>query len=163
MPEQKLKRRVNMVPRTALVLIVVVALGVALFRMAHSTHGREIDDAAALWAVATTFNSNYEHNDVGPVYDRWDSSSQALISKAHYVRRHQICPTTPGKATTRDVSRGANGYWAVVYEISGVPRTDYWRYVHGEWRFNLARSNPDAVRLYRESFATYVRDVGCRP
>jgi len=143
--------------------MVVVVFGVALFRLAYSRNGGDAASAVALWSVATTFNSNYQHNDVGPVYDRWDSSSQALISKSNYVRRHTICPTTPGKATTREVTRSTNGYWAVVYAISGVTRTDYWRFINGEWRFNLARSNPDAVRLYRESFATYARDVGCRP
>ncbi|HUY43455.1 MAG TPA: hypothetical protein VMU98_06800, partial [Acidimicrobiales bacterium] len=106
---------------------------------------------------------NYQHNDVGPVYDRWDPSSQELISKSNYVRRHKICPTTPGRATIRSVSRSTNGFWAVVYTISGVARTDYWRFINGAWRFNLARSNPDAVRLYREPFDAYARDVGCRP
>ena len=163
MPEQKRKRRVNLVPRAALLLMVVVAVAVALFRVTSSGHGGDAENAAALWVVATTFNSNYQHNDVGPVYDRWDPSSQELISKSNYVRRHKICPTTPGRATIRSVSRSTNGFWAVVYTISGVARTDYWRFINGEWRFNLARSNPDAVRLYREPFAAYARDVGCRP
>ena len=143
--------------------MVVLALGAGLFRLTRSGHGGDADSGVALRAVATAFNNNYEHNDVGAVYDRWDSASQALISKSNYVRRHKICPTQPGKATTREVSQSANGYWTVVYAISGVAMTDYWHYVNGEWRFNLARSNPDAVRLYRESFASYAKDVGCTP
>ena len=57
--------------------------------------------------------------------------------------------------------RVSNGYWSVRYSISGTPLVDYWHYVDGEWRFDLWRSNPSAVRLYEMPFASYARAVGC--
>src|SRR6266516_551819 len=47
--------------------------------------------------IAQAFNTNYDHNNDGPVYDRWDARSQAIISRAEYIRRHAECATAPHK------------------------------------------------------------------
>ncbi len=49
------------------------------------------------------------------------------------------------------------------YSISGIQFTDYWRYENRRWLFDLLRSNPDAVKLYRLPFAQYEKAVGCAP
>src|ERR1700732_2428080 len=42
--------------------------------------------AAALVRTAQVFTDNYDHNNDGPAYDRWASRSQAVISRAEYIR-----------------------------------------------------------------------------
>ncbi len=118
---------------------------------------------AALVRVARAFNRDYQENRDGPVYDRWDRASRAIISRRAYVRRHRECPSAPGPAVVEGASPAAHGYWIVRYEIGGVALTDYWHYQDGRWVFNLARSNPSAVALYRLPFAAYARAVGCHP
>jgi hypothetical protein len=49
--------------------------------------------AAALLKIATAFNHDYDTGDYGPVYARWDARSQAIITRADYVRRHKDCPS----------------------------------------------------------------------
>jgi hypothetical protein len=56
----------------------------------------------------------------------------------------------------------AGRWWLVHYSISGAQLTDYWRYEHGRWVFDLIRSNPQAVRLYRLPAAQYLAAVGCK-
>ena len=115
----------------------------------------------ALFRIAVTFNRDYATNDAGAVYNRWDSNSRSVISRANYIQRHRECPTSPGPATVQRVNPGANGYWDVHYSISGVQFTDYWHYVNGRWLFNLVLSNPDAVKLYKLPFNSYASAVGC--
>ena len=43
----------------------------------------------------------------------------------------------------------------------GQQLTDYWLYVHHRWAFDLALSNPDAVKLYRMSPGRYAVALGC--
>lgn len=146
---------------------VVVALGAALVLAGcapGTVSGRASSEAptrATLLHVATRFNDDYAANRDGPVYDRWDAVSRRLISRADYLRRHRECPTPPGRALVEGATRGPDGYWRVYYEIAGVRLTDYWHYQRGRWTFNLARSNPRAVALYRLSFAAYAAAVGC--
>lgn len=116
----------------------------------------------ALISIAVAFNTNYAENRDGLVYDRWDSASQATITRAEYVRRHKRCPTAPGPAVVESATPISGGFWRVRYAISGSQLVDYWQYVGGRWVFDLARSNPDAVKLYRLSFTAYARAVGCR-
>lgn len=117
---------------------------------------------AALLRIATAFNNDYDSGDYGPVYDQWDARSQAIISKADYVRRHTDCPTAPHVPANVDSARpGPGGAWLVTYEISGVRLTDYWFYQRGRWLFDLVLSNPDAVRLYKLSSQRYASAVGC--
>lgn len=52
-------------------------------------------------------------------------------------------------------------WWLVRYSISGPELTDYWTYERGRWVFDLVRSNPQAVRLYRLPAAKYFAAVGC--
>jgi hypothetical protein len=49
--------------------------------------------AAALLKIATGFNHDYDTGDYGPVYTRWDARSQAIITRADYIRRHKDCPS----------------------------------------------------------------------
>jgi hypothetical protein len=118
--------------------------------------------AALLKIIATAFNDEYGSGDYGPVYARWDARSQAIISQADYIRRHQDCPASPQPpARTETATPGSRGAWIVRYEIGGQQLTDYWFYVHRRWVFDLVLSNPDAARLYRLSPRQYVAAVGC--
>jgi hypothetical protein len=119
--------------------------------------------ASALLKIATVFNHDYDTGDYGPVYARWDSRSQAIITRADYIRRHHGCPGgSQVLSQTEDVSSaGPDGAWLVHYEIGGQQLTDYWFYVHRRWVFDLVLSNPDAVKLYRMSPQQYVAALGC--
>ncbi len=117
----------------------------------------------ALLDIAVQFNNNYAANRDGLVYDRWDARSRSVITRAQYIRRHAECPSAPGRAVVEGASRAANGYWRVRYSISGTQLTDYWHYEHGRWRFDLERSNPNAVKLYQLPFTSYATAVGCTP
>jgi len=119
------------------------------------------DTRQALLQIAVRFNANYSANRDGPVYDRWDSSSRAIISRADYVKRHVECPTAPGRAIVEGATASVDGYWRVRYSISGVQLVDFWHYVNGQWRFSLIHSNPNAVKLYELPFSAYASAVGC--
>lgn len=122
----------------------------------------DLRTAAALLKIATVFNHDYDTSVYGPVYDRWDARSQAIISRADYVRRHMDCPPAPHPtAHVESATPGPHGAWVVAYEIGGQQLTDYWFYVHGRWVFDLALSNPDAVKLYRLSPQQYATALGC--
>ena len=114
----------------------------------------------ALLRIARQFNHDYAANDDGAVYDRWDALSRKIISAAEYIRRHQECRTAPGQAIVRGAVP-AGHWWLVHYSIAGINLTDYWRYEHGRWMFDLVRVNPQAVRLYRLPAAQYFAAVGC--
>lgn len=117
--------------------------------------------AKELLAVASIFNRDFAANNVGPVYARWDRRSRNTISEADYVLRHRECPSHPGTPVTESAAPSAGGWWEVHYSVDGVQLTDYWIYQAGGWRFDLVRSNPDAVTLYKLSTAAYMRAGGC--
>jgi hypothetical protein len=116
--------------------------------------------AQALLRTARQFNNKYAANDDGAVYDRSDARSRKIISAGEYMRRHQECPTAPGQVIVRNAVP-AGHWWLVQYSIAGTDLTDYWRYEHGRWTFDLFRSNPQAVQLYRLPAAQYFAAVGC--
>ena len=118
---------------------------------------------AGLLAIAKAFNHYYDTGDYGPVYQRWDARSRAIITRADYVKRHKDCPSgSQTLSQTESVSPGGpHGAWLVHYEIGGQQLTDYWFYVHRRWVFDLPLSNPDAVKLYRMSQQQYVAALGC--
>jgi hypothetical protein len=119
--------------------------------------------SAALLMIATAFNHEYDTGADGPVYDRWDARSQAVISRAEYIRRHKDCPSSPHQASkVESAVPGRHGAWLVAYEIGGQQLTDYWFYVHGRWVFDLVLSNPGAVKLYRLSGQQYATATGCK-
>jgi hypothetical protein len=128
---------------------------------ASSRPGPDPKTAAALVRIAQVFNDNYDHNNDGPAYDRWDSRSQAVISRAEYIRRHVECPAPKVTALVENATPGPGGAWLVHYEIGGQQLTDYWFYTGRRWLFDLLLSNPDAARLYRLPFAKYAAQVGC--
>ena len=123
--------------------------------------GPDPKTAAALVRIAQVFNDNYDHNNDGPAYDRWDSRSQAVIPRAEYIRRHVECPAPQVTALVENATPGPGGAWLVHYEIGGQQLTDYWFYTGRRWLFDLLLSNPDAARLYRLPFAKYAAQVGC--
>jgi hypothetical protein len=117
---------------------------------------------AALLKIATVFNRDYDGGNYGPVSARWDARSQAIITRADYIRRHKDCPNASHVASvTESASRGPHGAWLVHYQIGGQQLTDYWFYVHRRWLFDLVLSNPGAVKLYRMSPQQYVTALGC--
>ncbi|HEX6932774.1 MAG TPA: hypothetical protein VF162_11560 [Streptosporangiaceae bacterium] len=119
--------------------------------------------ASALLRIATMFNHDYDTGDYRDVYARWDARSQAIITRAGYIRRHRECPSD-SRALSRTESvnpRGPHKAWLVYYEIGGQQLTDYWFYVHRRWVFDLLLSNPDAVKLYRMTPQHYVAALGC--
>lgn len=117
--------------------------------------------ASRLLAVASSFNREYAANDVAPVYARWDARSRSVISEAQYVLRHHECPSHPGTPVTESAAPSGDGWWEVHYSVDGVQLTDFWIYQGGRWRFDLFRSNPGAVSLYRLPTAKYMLAVGC--
>ena len=46
----------------------------------------------ALLKIATAFNDDYDTGDYGPVHARWDARSQAIITRADFVRRYKDGP-----------------------------------------------------------------------
>ncbi len=122
---------------------------------------RDPDSTAALLAIATRFNNDYDGGDYGPVWDRWDARSQAIITRAGYIQRHTQCPDSPKSVTVEDASAGPGGAWIVDYQEGGVQLRDYWFYQHGRWVFDLPLSNPDMVPLYKLTPQRYVARLGC--
>ena len=122
---------------------------------------RDLHTRAALLKIATVFNNDYDGGVYGPVWDRWDARSQAIITRADYIRRHAECPDSPQSATVEDASPGPNGAWIVGYETGGVQLRDYWFYQNGRWVFDLPLSNPDSVPLYKLTPQQYVAEMGC--
>jgi hypothetical protein len=117
---------------------------------------------SALLKIATVFNHDYDTGDYGPVYARWDARSQAIITRADYIKRHKDCPSGAHTLSqTESASPGPHGAWLVHYQIGGQQLTDYWFYVHHRWVFDLVLSNPGAVKLYRMSPQQYVAALGC--
>jgi hypothetical protein len=124
--------------------------------------GPDPQTAAALIRIAQVFNTDYGSNNDGPVYDRWDARSQAVISRAGYIRRHAECPTAPqAPAHVESAAPGPHGAWLVRYEIGGQQFTDYWFYASRRWVFDLLLSNPAAAQQYRLPFAKYAIAIGC--
>jgi hypothetical protein len=146
---------------SAAIAVSLLAAGCAGHVGRPVSRARDPRTAAALLRIATVFNADYAGGEYGPVYERWDARSRTVISRAEYIKRHRLCPPAPFTAHVVDASRGPDGAWLVHYVISGVRLTDYWFYVRGRWVFDLPRSNPDAVRLYRLPTSKYVAALGC--
>lgn len=129
---------------------------------AHRRPLRDPETRPALLRIARRFNDDYATNRDAAVYDRWDAASRAVISRAAFLRRHRDCPDPPeGRVDTWGVTRGPGGAWLVHYSIGGIQFVDYWYYAHGSFVFDLPRSNPGAVALYRSTPAQYAKAVGC--
>lgn len=123
---------------------------------------RDPETATALLRIATRFNIDYATARYAAVYGRFDAASRAVISRRDYLRRHRECPSPKeGKVATTSVTRGPGRAWLVHYSIGGARLTDTWYYAGGRFAFDLPRSNPSAVALYRSSPSAYARAVGC--
>ncbi|MGH9086806.1 MAG: hypothetical protein ACRDYZ_01615 [Acidimicrobiales bacterium] len=120
------------------------------------------ETAAALLRIGRAFNEDYAHNRDAAVYARWDAASRAIISRRDYVQRHKDCPSATGAPVhTWGVAHSAGVAWLVHYSIGGIQFTDYWYYQRGRFVFDLPKSNPSSVELYRLSPARYAKAVGC--
>jgi hypothetical protein len=126
-----------------------------------SAAGRDPHTTAALLKIATLFSNDYDSGVYGPVWDRWDARSQAIITRADYIQRHTECPDSPQSVTVEDARPGLNGAWIVDYETGGVHLHDYWFFQHDRWVFDLPLSNPQSVPLYKLSPQKYVAELGC--
>jgi hypothetical protein len=156
-------------------LLIVIAVGAVVLLMAGCSAGSsqsaaspsplppDPHTAAALLTIARSFNHDYDTGDYGPVYARWDARSQAIITRADYIKRHKDCPGGPQTLSQTESASGGgpHGAWLVHYEIGGQQLTDYWFYVHHRWVFDLPLSNPDAVKLYGMSPQRYAAALGC--
>ena len=155
-------------------LLIVVAVSIAVLFAAGCTASTshpapspaplppDPHTAAALLKIAAAFNHDYDTGHYVPVYARWDARSQAILTRADYLRRHKDCPSAShALSQTENVSPGPRGAWLVHYEIGGQQLTDYWFYVHRRWVFDLVLSNPDAVKLYRMPPGQYAVALGC--
>jgi hypothetical protein len=120
---------------------------------------------AALLRIAQVFNTDYDSGRYGAVYDRWDTRSQAIISRAEYIQRHLECPTAPTGAPVRveGTARGPHGQWLVRYEVEGAQSVDTWFYLDHRWVFDIILSNPGSAAEYRLPFRQYAAAVGCHP
>jgi hypothetical protein len=129
---------------------------------ATTTPGPDPETAAAFIRIAQVFNNDFGNNIDGPVWDRWDARSQAVITRADYIRRRTECSPGPQPpARVESAAPGPRGDWLVRYEIGGYQFTDYWYYVNRRWVFDLILSNPAAARQYRLPFAQYAAATGC--
>ena len=128
---------------------------------APSTPARDPQTTAALLRIATLFNNEYDSGVYGPVWDRWDARSQAIITRTGYIQRHTECPDSPQSVTVEGATQGPGGAWIVDYQTGGVQLHDYWFYERGRWVFDLPLSNPDSVKLYKLSPQQYVAELGC--
>lgn len=122
---------------------------------------RDLHTATALIKIATVFNDDYDSGVYGPVYDRWDARSKAIISRAEYIRRHTQCPSAAVTARVESARPGPDGAWLVSYAIGGKQLTDYWFYIDGRWLFDLPLSNTNSVSLYKLSGPAYLAAPGC--
>lgn len=112
--------------------------------------------------VAQRLNDDFGAGRYAQVYERWDPASRALISGDEYVARHLACQTAPQDASQVIAAvPGADGFWHVTYVLDDLRFVDYWKYRAGHWEFDLIRSNPSAVRLYRMSRQAYLTAVAC--
>jgi hypothetical protein len=152
-------RRLGLVALVAVAaLVTVVGISVS----GGSNPGRSDDrSAGALLLIARQFNEDYSANRDGAVYDRWDSASKRVISRARYVEFHRVCSTAPGPAVVEGATRARGGFWTVRYSIDGYRLLDYWHYVDGRWLFSLVKSNPGAVKLYKLPLRDYMVAAGC--
>ncbi len=117
---------------------------------------------SALLRIAQDFNDDYDNGNFGAVYDRWDARSQAIISRAEYIRRHTVCArATHSAAQVESATRVMAGEWHVSYRIDGVTLVDTWFYQRHRWVFDIILSNPGAASQYRLPFAQYAKAVGC--
>ena len=152
-------------PLAAVMLTILLAAGCG----AAGTHlagtrpaSTDPPTVAALLRIAQVFNNDYDNGNFGAVYDRWDARSQAIISRAEYIRRHALCaPATHSVAQVEGATRGHGGAWLVSYRIDSSSLVDTWFYVGHRWVFDIALSNPGAARNYRLPFARYAAAVGC--
>jgi len=75
--------------------------------------------ALGLLKIATIFNDHYDNGDYGPVYDRWDTRSQAVITRAQYIQRHKDCPGAPHTPSlTESANPGPHGAWLVQLRVA---------------------------------------------
>ena len=171
MPGEQTPVRLLLIGLALVASLALAACTHAQVSSSHRSHGHGFDvltarrdprSAHRLLVIARAFSDAFQQNRGAWVYGRWDAGSRSIITEAAYVRRHQECPNDPKTPVdTWAVSRGPGGAWLVHYSVGGQQLIDWWYYVDGRFVFDLARSNPSAVALYRAPPARYLQLAGC--
>ena len=157
-------RYVGGATRVSVMLVALLTISACTSVRPQQTVSADPHSRAALLRIAQQFNDHYDNGAFGAVWDRWDRRSQALITRAEYIRRHQICaPATRAAAKVEGAVPAGNGAWHVQYEIDHVQLVDTWYYRRGRWVFDIITSNPQAAKQYAMPFAKYAKAVGCSP
>jgi hypothetical protein len=112
--------------------------------------------AAALVVLATYAGGNW-----GAFWDHWDAASQALITRAEYIRRKTACPGITGSITVVSLRSTSTGIWNVVGRRGGSLITYQFRYEKGAWVYVVTDATVKAQLA--EPFASYVARPGCHP
>jgi hypothetical protein len=110
--------------------------------------------AAALVVLATYSGGNW-----GAFWDHWDPASQALITRAEYIKRKTACPGVTGSITVVSLKSTASGIWNVVGRRGGSLITYQFRYDEGAWAYVVTDATVKAQ--LQEPFARYVARPGC--
>ncbi len=152
----------NVCVRALLVLAFLSTISACASRAGHHVVSTDPFSRAALLRVAQRFNDNYDSGRFGAVWDRWDRRSRAIIGRAEYIRRHEVCaPATGAVAKVEGATPAGHGAWHVQYVIDHVQLVDTWYFQRGRWVFDIAKSNPKAAKQYAMPFAKYAKAVGC--
>jgi hypothetical protein len=110
--------------------------------------------AAALVVLATYAGGNW-----GAFWDDWDPASQALITRAEYIRRKTACPGVTGSITVVSVQSTPSGIWDVGGRRGGSRITYQFRYSKGAWVYVVTDATVKAQ--LQEPYASYVARPGC--
>jgi hypothetical protein len=110
--------------------------------------------AAALGVLATYAGGNW-----GAFWDHWDPASQALITRAEYIRRKTACPGTTGSITLVSLRPGSNGIWNVHGRRGGSVISYQFRYHKGAWAYVVTDATVKAQLA--EPYASYIARPGC--
>jgi hypothetical protein len=98
----------------------------------------------------------------GTFWDQWDPASQALISRAEYIRRKAACPGATG-SPIKVLSVGAAssaGIWTVRGQRGGSQISYQFRYNQGRWWYVVTDATVKAQ--LKEPYASYVARAACK-
>jgi hypothetical protein len=116
--------------------------------------------AVGLRAAAQVVLAAYSSGQWGVFWDHWDPASQALITRAEYIRRKTACPRITGvPISISAVQPGANGLWNVVGHGIGSAVTYQFRYSQGTWSYVI--TDPAIKADLVEPYARYIARPGC--
>jgi hypothetical protein len=117
--------------------------------------------AAGLKTAALVVLGTYAGGNWGAFWDQWDPASQALITRAEYIRRKTACPGVRGSITFVSLQSTATGIWNVVGRRGGSLISYQFRYDKGAWVYVVTDATVKAELV--EPYASYVARPGCNP